>query len=63
MTDEVVDLITEALKGLTTGQREIAAVLREMKEDITALNERLERLEAGLGAKRQSRRSPPKSPQ
>ena len=63
MADDVVELITDALKGLTSGQRELATVLRGIKEDITALSERLDRLEAGLAAKRRSRRSPPQSPQ
>jgi hypothetical protein len=61
--DEVVEAITDALKRLTAGQREIAAVLRDMKEDIIALSDRLDRLEADLAAKRRSQRSPPKSQQ
>ena len=60
MADNVIELITAAIRGLTDGQREIATVLREIKEDITALNDRLDRLEKNLAANRQS---PPESPE
>jgi hypothetical protein len=55
MADDVMDLVTTALKQITDGQREMVALLREMKEAIMDLNDRLDRLE--------ERQSPPVHPE
>jgi hypothetical protein len=55
MADDVMDLVTTALKQITDGQREMVALLREMKEAIMDLSDRLDRLE--------ERQSPPVHPE
>jgi hypothetical protein len=60
MADKAIDVITAVLKEMVNCQREIAAVLREMKEDIRDLSDRLDRMEKSLAA---DQRSPPVHPE
>jgi hypothetical protein len=60
MADETIDVITTLLQEIVHCQREIAAVLREMKEDIRDLSDRLDRMEKSLAA---DQRSPPVHPE
>jgi hypothetical protein len=56
MPEEAIDLMITALREMVEGQRATATVLREMREDITALSDRLALVEKRLAAKSQSRR-------
>jgi hypothetical protein len=55
MADDVIGLVTATLKQITDGQREMVALLREMKGAIRDLSERLDLLE--------ERQSPPLHPE
>jgi len=58
--DDFTTLSRENLRAL----KEIKVVLRELREDVTSLSERLDGVEARLASsRRQSRKKPPESPQ
>jgi hypothetical protein len=61
MTENVTELVTNALQELVSGQREITVILRQIKEDITALSDRLDLVEKSVAALEQ--RSPPVHPE